>query len=83
MGSAEPSTMARFQRSTPSALARNGKRRLHPQHSIDVSPQRHDADHEAFLSLGCALICWQSLGKTWMTGWKVRVLWNATSRRPS
>ena len=49
-----------FQRSTPSALAHNGKRRLHPQHSM-VSPQRHDADHEAFLSLGCALICWQSL----------------------
>jgi transposase len=24
--------------------------------------------HEAFLSLGCALICWQSLRKTWMTG---------------
>jgi len=21
--------------------------------------------HEAFLSLGCALICWQSLRKTW------------------
>jgi len=24
--------------------------------------------HEAFLSLGCALICWQSLRKGWMTG---------------
>jgi transposase len=23
--------------------------------------------HEAFLSLGCALICWQSLRKTWRT----------------
>ena len=23
--------------------------------------------HEAFLSLGCALICWQSLRKTWKT----------------
>jgi transposase len=23
--------------------------------------------HQAFLSLGCALICWQSLRKTWMT----------------
>ena len=23
--------------------------------------------HEAFLSLGCALICWQSLLKTWIT----------------
>ena len=23
--------------------------------------------HEAFLSLGCALICWQSLSKTWRT----------------
>ncbi len=23
--------------------------------------------HEAFLSLGCALICWQSLRKSWMT----------------
>jgi len=22
--------------------------------------------HEAFLSLGCALICWQSLRKTWI-----------------
>jgi transposase len=24
--------------------------------------------HEAFLSLGCALICWQSLRKTWSAG---------------
>jgi transposase len=24
--------------------------------------------HEAFLSLGCALICWHSLQKRWMTG---------------
>jgi hypothetical protein len=24
--------------------------------------------HEAFLSLGCALICWQSLRKMSMTG---------------
>jgi len=24
--------------------------------------------HEAFLSLGCAWICWQSLRKGWMTG---------------
>jgi transposase len=24
--------------------------------------------HEAFLSLGYALICWQSLQKTWATG---------------
>jgi hypothetical protein len=24
--------------------------------------------HEAFLSLGCALICWQFLRKTWTTG---------------
>jgi len=24
--------------------------------------------HAAFLSLGCALICWQSLRKAWMTG---------------
>ena len=24
--------------------------------------------HEAFLSLGCALICWRSLRKIWMTG---------------
>jgi hypothetical protein len=23
--------------------------------------------HEAFLSLGCALICWQSLRKGWIT----------------
>jgi hypothetical protein len=23
--------------------------------------------HEAFLALGCALICWQSLRKTWRT----------------
>jgi transposase len=23
--------------------------------------------YEAFLSLGCALICWQSLRKSWMT----------------
>lgn len=24
--------------------------------------------HEAFLSLDCALICWQLLRKTWTTG---------------
>ena len=24
--------------------------------------------HETFLSLGCALICWRSLRKIWMTG---------------
>ena len=24
--------------------------------------------HEAFLSLGCALICWHALQKTWATG---------------
>jgi transposase len=24
--------------------------------------------HQAFLSFGCALICWQSLRKTWTTG---------------
>jgi hypothetical protein len=30
--------------------------------------KHHDADHEAFLSLGCAMICWQSLRKAWMTG---------------
>ena len=24
--------------------------------------------HEAFLSLGCALICWHALRKTWATG---------------
>jgi transposase len=23
--------------------------------------------HQAFLSLGCALICWQALRKTWRT----------------
>ena len=24
--------------------------------------------HEAFLSLGCALICWRSLRRRWVTG---------------
>jgi hypothetical protein len=24
--------------------------------------------HEAFLSLGCALICWRALRKRWSTG---------------
>ena len=60
MGSAEPGTMVRFQRSTPSELAHNGKRHLHPQHSR-CHRQHHDANHKAFLSLGYALICWQSL----------------------
>ena len=68
MGSAEPCTMVPFQRSTRSGLAHNGKRRLQPQHSTEVSPQQHGANHEAFLSLGCALTCWQSLRKRWMTG---------------
>ena len=61
-------TAIRFQRSTLSELAHNGKRRLRPQHSTEVSPQQHDADHEAFLSLGCAMICWQSLRKAGILG---------------
>ena len=48
MGSAEPCTMVRFQRSARSELAHNGKRRLQPQQSTEGSPQPHDADHEAF-----------------------------------
>jgi len=32
-----------------------------------ITDKRADI-HEAFLSLGCALICWQSLRKTSMTG---------------
>lgn len=67
IGSAESWTAVRFQRSTRSEFAHNGKVRLQPQHSTEVSPQQHRADHEAFLSLGSALICWQSLRKTWMT----------------
>jgi hypothetical protein len=38
--------------------------------SFAGSAVRHDkrADiHAAFLSLGCAWICWQALGKNWMT----------------
>jgi hypothetical protein len=53
--------MVRFQRSTRRELAHNGKRRLQPQHSTEVSPQQHDADHEAFLSLASELVCWQAL----------------------
>ena len=68
VGSAEPCTMVRFQRSTRSGLAHNGKVRLQPQHSTEVSPQQHDTDPEAFLSLGGAWICLQSLRETWMTG---------------
>jgi hypothetical protein len=56
-----------------SELARNGKHCLHPQHSIEIirqwyHRQHHGANHEAFLSLGCAPICWHSLRKTCMTG---------------
>jgi transposase len=29
--------------------------------------KRADIIHEAFLSLGCAPICWQSLRRTWRT----------------
>jgi transposase len=36
-------------------------RRLHVRYD-----KRADI-HMAFLSLGCALICWQSLRKTWRT----------------
>jgi hypothetical protein len=40
-------------------------------HGSGLGRVRYDkrADiHEAFLSLGCALICWHSLRKTWVTG---------------
>ena len=48
MGSAEPWTVVLISASTRSELAQNGKRRLQPQHSTEVSPQQHDTDHEAF-----------------------------------
>jgi len=35
---------------------------------LRVRYDRRAAIHEAFLSLGCPLICWQFLRKTWTTG---------------
>ena len=34
---------------------------------LRIRCDKHTDIHEAFLSLGCALICWQSLRKTWKT----------------
>jgi len=69
--------MVPFHRSTRSGLAHNGKVRLQPQHSTEVSPQQHGAGHEAFLSLG-----WRSLvgsrRKEVSDGVRrCQVLWNA------
>jgi hypothetical protein len=55
------------------AWADGGDRRAHVYLAQPVvaacAPYDKRADiHEAFLSLGCALICWQSLRKTWTTG---------------
>ncbi len=41
--------------------------RRDPRHEIGGCDKRADI-HEAFLSLGCALICWHALGKRWVTG---------------
>jgi hypothetical protein len=35
------------------------------KHGSGLGRWRWVVIHEAFLSLGCALICWQSLRKTW------------------
>ena len=67
MGSVEPGRRSDFSVHT-SELAHNGKRRLHPQHSTEVSPQQHDAGHEAFLSLGCASFVGSRCERTWITG---------------
>jgi hypothetical protein len=48
MGSAEPCTMVPFLCFARSELGHNGEPRRQPQHSTEVSPQQHDADHEAF-----------------------------------
>jgi len=36
-------------------------------HRLRVRYDKRADIHEAFLSLGCALICWQSLRKRWPT----------------
>jgi hypothetical protein len=38
-----------------------------PVPALTVRYDKRADIHEAFLSLGCALICWQSLRKTWRT----------------
>ena len=45
--------MVPFHRSTRSGIADNGKRRLQPQHSMRYHRTHHNANHGAFLSLGC------------------------------
>ena len=40
-------------------------RRLSQFRRLRVRYDKRADIHEAFLSLGCALICWQSLRKTW------------------
>jgi transposase len=34
---------------------------------LKVRYERHAAIHPAFLSLGCALVCWQVLNRSWST----------------
>jgi len=36
---------------------------------------------EAFRLLGCALICWRSLSKTWRTAWADASRWRSPNRR--
>jgi transposase len=40
---------------------------LHQFRRLRVRYDKRADIHKAFLSLGCALICWQSLRKTWRT----------------
>jgi transposase len=41
---------------------------LHQFRRLRVRYDKRADIHEAFLSLGCVLICWHSLRKTWVTG---------------
>jgi transposase len=84
VGSAEPWTVVRFQR--PHG-AHNRPRRLHPQHSIDVTHLWHTGNITVPTTRrssrwGCALICWQSLRTAWMAAEKVQVLLDA-AKSPS
>jgi hypothetical protein len=51
----------------PLAVRLTGANRNDSQEALALRYDKRADIHEAFLSLGCALICWQSLRKTWRT----------------
>ena len=68
---------------TRSELAYNGKVRLQPLHSTQVSPQQHDTDpRRSWRSAVRGFVCSRYERREWWAE-NVAVLWNAASQGPS